>query len=84
MIDAESSDYDKLYEEMEDRDFSRFIMSANGTYHLPPAEYDYSDTADREYVLELAKAAARATGRKARILVTESKGRTWSNLEKDD
>lgn len=78
---ADNDDYETLHEAMERRGFSRFITSGDGkTYHLPTAEYDYSGDKSRGEVLELAKAAASETNKKYAVLVTESRGRTWSGL----
>lgn len=75
-------DYETLHAEMRKQGFSRFITSDDGaTYHLPTAEYNLSESISRSTVLDRAKTAARATGKTASILVTESAGRTWSNLE---
>jgi len=68
---------------MENRGFSRLITSDSGTtYHLPTAEYDFRGNSTRSEVLQKAKSAARATGKSASVLVTESNGRSWDNLDR--
>ncbi len=75
-------DYETLHEQMRKQGFSRRITSDDGlTYHLPTAEYNIELAASRSVVLDRAKAATRTTGKSASILVTESSGRTWSNLD---
>ena len=79
---AYEDDYEVLHAAMEQRGFSRQITSDDGvTYHLPTAEYNYSGSKTRSRVLELAKEAASETNKKYAVLVTESKGRSWSGLE---
>ena len=78
---ADYDDYETLHAAMERRGFSRFITSdEDATYHLPTAEYDYKGAKTRSGILALAKAAANETNRKYAVLVTESKGRTWTGL----
>ena len=78
-----TSDYQKLHEEMEQRGFSREIKSSDDVwYHLPTAEYDISGNFTRGDVLDKAQAAIDAIKKKGMILVTESAGRKWKNLEK--
>jgi photosystem II stability/assembly factor-like uncharacterized protein len=75
-------DYETLHAAMGNHEFSRDITADDGnTYHLPTAEYNISTSQNRSSVLASAKTAASQTGKKASILVTESAGRTWSNLE---
>lgn len=75
------SDFVTLHGMMEGEGFDRFITSDDGvTYHLPRAEYNISTSGSRSNVLEAAKRAVKGTGKTAEILVTESAGRTWSNL----
>lgn len=66
---------------MEASGFSRTITSKSGTYKLPHAEYNFIGNETRSEVLELAKTAAATVATGAKILVTESAGRTWSNLD---
>jgi hypothetical protein len=81
--DATGDDYARLHEAMESEGFSRLISSDDGgAYHLPWAEYDWSGNDARSSVLASAKRAASRTGREFAVLVTESKGRTWSGLQK--
>jgi hypothetical protein len=79
---AYDDDYEVLHAAMEQRGFSRLITSDDGaTYHLPTAEYNYSGTKTRSQVLALANSAASETNKKYAVLVTESRGRTWSGLQ---
>ncbi len=56
-----------------------------GRYRLPTAEYNLLDAGmDKAKVLEIAKSTASSVKRSPRpwVLVTESAGRTWSDLER--
>lgn len=78
-----ADEYETLHEEMGKRNFTRTITSDDGIeYHLPPAEYNRIGTYTRAQTLEAAKSAATATGKTCRVVVTESAGRTWHNLQK--
>lgn len=75
--------YEKLHKEMENEGFSKTIKNENGTeYYLPNAEYNKEGDFERDVVLNSAKKACNKVGEKYSILVTESNGRTWYNLEK--
>lgn len=75
--------YEKLHEEMEKEGFSRIIKDNEGIkYHLPNAEYNKIGDFTREQVLNSAKRACNKVIDDYSILVTESNGRTWHNLEK--
>jgi hypothetical protein len=79
---AGNDDYETLHSAMEKQGFSRFVKNEDGkSYHLPTAEYNFDGSATRSEVLEKAKTAAEKTRRKFEILVTESNGRSWHNLE---
>lgn len=83
LIDADSDDYDTLYEEMEKEGFSKAITNGDGVkYDLPDAEYNIDSTLDSSTILNKAKIAAEKTGNNYRVLVTKSAGRKWYNLEK--
>jgi hypothetical protein len=76
------ADYEKLHAAMEARNFSRNITSDGGTtYKLPQAEYNFSGSLTRADVLNLAAEAAQTVSVGAKILITESVGRSWRNLE---
>ena len=78
---ANDRDYAVLHLAMEQRGFMRTITADDGrTYHLPTAEYDYEGESRRHHVLDLAREAARTTGTRFPILVTQSDGRTWTGL----
>lgn len=76
-------DYDKLYSEMEFAGFSKTIFGADGIhYELPPAEYHHPETIlNGAQVHDRAKAAANSTGRTNAVVVTDSKGITFSGLQ---
>ncbi|WP_416268828.1 hypothetical protein SD235_04885 [Burkholderia cepacia] len=77
-----SADYEKLHDAMGEQGFSRMIESDDERlYKLPPAEYNIEGSLTRKDVLSKAKVAARRTGREFSVLVTESLGRRWYNLE---
>jgi hypothetical protein len=83
LTDADWEEYDVLHEQMENRGFSRTITNDSGTeYQLPDAEYNFEGNKTRSEVLALAKAASAETGKRHKILVTESKGRTWFQLDR--
>jgi glucosamine 6-phosphate synthetase-like amidotransferase/phosphosugar isomerase protein len=83
--DAITNDYTKLHKAMERKGLSRTITSDdNVTYHLPTAEYNFQGTETRKQVLNLAKQAASTVKPRYAVLVTESKGRTWHDLEEVD
>jgi hypothetical protein len=48
---------------------------------MPTAEYNKEGNYTRDQVFESAKRAAEKVGKKFSVLVTESTGRTWHNLE---
>ena len=74
-------DYETLHAAMERSGFSRLITSDDGkTYHLPLAEYNASGSLDSSRVRDIAWAAAKTTGKKSSVLVTEG-NRAWVGLE---
>jgi hypothetical protein len=79
---ANWTDYDSLHAAMENKGFSRFITGSDGkTYHLPLAEYNgSSDNLDTSQIRDIAWAAAKTTGKKSAVLVTEGP-RSWVGLE---
>lgn len=80
--DADPKDYAVLHEIMEKEGFTRIILGAKGVaYHLPTAEYNYKGDITLNQVGVNAGRAAETTKKRYSILVTESKGRTWINLE---
>jgi len=82
---ATDTDYTFLHAVMAINGFLRTITSDERvTYHLPPAEYFREGNLTRHQVLEFAKAAAKVTGRKFSIVVTETPGVSWFGLEKVD
>ena len=82
LYDANRDDYERLHQYMEAVGFARTITSEDGKkYQLPDAEYDFSGKEKRDEVLIKAKVAAAATTKKYSVLVTESAGRTWFQLD---
>lgn len=81
--DADSSDYDDLYDRMSDNGFSKSITGDSGTeYQLPNAEYTYSSgTKTTRQVRDLAFGIAREVNDDPAVLVTQSNGRSWKGLE---
>ena len=80
--DADEDDYEKLHEYMEEAGFLRTVASGDGKkYHLPPAEYNLEVNMTRDAVRESGSKAAKRTGKEFAILVTESAGRCWLNLQ---
>ncbi|KLU14525.1 MULTISPECIES: type V toxin-antitoxin system endoribonuclease antitoxin GhoS [Xenorhabdus] len=81
---ADSTDYEKLYDKMKAKGFSKFITSDDGSkYELPPAEYNFiSDSKSRNEVRDLAYNIAKTVNSRPAVLVTESEGRAWNGLNK--
>ena len=80
--EAKWGDYDTLHAAMAKKGFSRVIVADDRrTFHLPWAEYDGAADLTSMQVLEIAKIAAKETGRRNAILVTESKSRAWFGLQ---
>lgn len=81
---ADSSDYDDLYDRMSDNGFSKFITAESGNeYRLPNAEYTYSsNTENKKQVKELAFRIASEVNDDPAVLVTQSSGRAWAGLER--
>lgn len=83
LIDASWKQYNQMYEHLEKAKIVDEIQDDKGLrYRLPPAEYTYDGAATRNQVLDAAKAAAAKVVPNYRVLVTESAGRSWHNLEK--
>ena len=81
--DAVSSDYITLHEQMKKENFTQTIISDDGIeYELPTAEYNCIGTLTRNQVMASAKRAAEVTKKTYSILITESNGRSWHNLNK--
>jgi len=83
LVGANATAYENLQRQMESKGFSSVIRSNDGTeYVLPQEEFNFAGSIPRTEVLELAKQATATVGTPARLLVTESAGRTWHNLSK--
>lgn len=78
---AQWSDYDQLHGAMEQRGFTRQIISDEGsTYEMPWAEYNGAGNLTSPQVRDIAKAAADSTGKQSAVLVTEAVSRAWIGL----
>lgn len=76
------SDYETLHAAMEKKGFSRSITGSDGkTYQLPLAEYNgLAGNLDTAEIRDIAWEAAKTTGKKSAVLVTEGT-RAWVGLE---
>lgn len=82
LVNATWDQYKQMYAHLERQGIVDIISSDKGTtYRMPPAEYNYDGSATRDQVLEMAKSSASKVVPDYRVLVTESAGRTWHNLE---
>lgn len=76
------SDYDNLHAAMRRKNFTQTVTSNDGIeYHLPHAEYNRETNLAIGQVLDAAEEAATSVWDDFSILVTESNGRRWHNLE---
>ena len=79
--DANYADYNTLHAAMEQKGFSRFIRSDQGTtYHMPWAEYNGSGNLTSSEVRDIARTAANTTGKNNAVFVTEAQSRAWVGL----
>jgi hypothetical protein len=75
-------DYENLANDLLRQGITRTITADNGgTYHLPPAEYNYQGNATIDAVLNAASASAQKTGRRHAVFVTEASQRKWVGLD---
>ncbi|KER01564.1 type V toxin-antitoxin system endoribonuclease antitoxin GhoS [Photorhabdus temperata] len=81
--DANSKDYEKLHEKMENAGFERTITTTSGKiYHLPDAEYSITSDKSTDEIKDLARDTAKKVKSNPAILVTKSSGtRRWSGLD---
>lgn len=78
---ADERDYETLYEHMKAKGFKKTITGGDGRiWDLPPAEYNLIKELTRDQVRDLAAEAAKATRKKAGVLVTEG-SRCWIGLD---
>ncbi|WP_343725634.1 hypothetical protein [Herbaspirillum huttiense] len=83
--EADEDDYARLDSVMKRSEIQNTITSELGKkYQLPPGEYSYSGEIDRKSLLEKVKAAAGELAKPYSVLITESRGRTWYNLDRRD
>ncbi|EEP98520.1 hypothetical protein yruck0001_11780 [Yersinia ruckeri ATCC 29473] len=81
MHNAEDGDYQSLNEKMTEAGFTRLI-GREKVYKLPDGEYNYgSGSLNKQEVADLALQVAEKIRFVPSILVTESGGRTWRNLD---
>lgn len=81
--DAGENDYEILHAAMRDKNFYRVIIDSttNQIFQLPRAEYNSQGDLTKEQVLDFAVEAARVTQRQFSIVVTQSNGRIFYNLD---
>ncbi|WP_311746832.1 hypothetical protein [Proteus penneri] len=80
---ADYDDYQSLHERMSNNGFHKYIKSDDGVwFNLPDAEYNYDGDLDIDGVFQSAVNVAKSVKANAKVLVTESAGRKWSNLDK--
>ena len=78
---AEWTDYERLHAAMEQKGFSRRIVSDDGkTYHMPLAEYNGTGNLTSSQVRDIAREAADSTGKHNAVFVTEAVSRAWIGL----
>ncbi|CNI84316.1 hypothetical protein HB991_02590 [Yersinia mollaretii] len=78
---AVEGDYETLNKKMSDAGFTRLI-GREKIYKLPEGEFNYgSGTLNKQEVADLALKIAEEIRFIPSILVTESGGRTWRNLD---
>jgi len=81
--DADWEEYNVLYIAMGNEGFTDIIKSDDGKkYKMPDGEYNITSSLTRSDIMEKAKRAAKKTGVKYAIFITESSGRTWYGLDK--
>lgn len=80
---ADSDDYEKLHEKMENKGYLREVTGSSGTtYHLPDAEYTYSSTSkDETDIADEVQSIANSVKSKSGIIVTKSAGRAIRGLK---
>ena len=75
-------DYEKLHQEMANRQLVDVITSDQGvTYRLPPAEYYGTGEVTIERCRQIAAEAARAVGKPYSVFVTMGGSRAWLNMD---
>ncbi|HHR5813908.1 DUF2622 domain-containing protein [Providencia alcalifaciens] len=76
-------EYNLLYQKMENSGFDKTIESTNGViYSLPDAEYIFEGDQDLTTVTTMAVNVATSIRTRAKVLVTESAGRRFHNLDR--
>ena len=84
LLDAQSKQYDALYEHLNAVSITDRLTDADGNdYLMPPGEYNYEGLDPLKTVLSTVRSAASKVAKNYRVLITEAAGRTWFNLEKD-
>lgn len=79
---AEPKDYEDLYQKMKDAGFLTTIVGKKGIrYHLPTAQYCKSSLDTQDEILESAKSVVAKTKKEYSVLITESLGSSWYNLD---
>ena len=84
LFGEDSAGYKTLDDIMVNHGFSVKIASDTGrVYRLPVGEYNFVGDLDRKLLLEKVQASAGQIGGKYSVLITESRGRIWFNLDID-
>jgi hypothetical protein len=80
---ASDDDYRKLYRAMRKKGFTNLIFSTKFKkwLRLPHSEYSRIDEVTKDDVRLAAQNAASTVSHDYQVLVTESSGRTWHNLD---
>lgn len=81
LYEADSNDYDVLHKEMLKRKFYRTIVLNGIEYKLPDAEYNKVGNFNSKEILALTISAAEIVGKKFSVMITQSAGRRFHNLE---
>lgn len=80
---ASREEYEQLETALAARNIIDVITADDGTrYKMPPAEYQCQGEITASQVRDLCVAAAKTTGKRHAVLVTESKNRAWTGLDK--
>lgn len=80
---ASRDDYEKLATALANRNITDVITADNGIrYKMPPAEYQCHGDLTATQVRDICVEAAKTTGKRHAVLVTESNSRSWIGLDK--
>jgi len=79
--DASRDEYQDLYEKLAVHGFVDEIISENGKWQLPPAEYLYEGESTTKQVWKIANTVAHEVVKKCAVFVVRSAGITFSGLD---